>query len=393
MKPLIIAVIAVVAFSSNLKAQSSLENILTEVDKNNSTLQALQKNADAEKIGNKTGIYLQNPEVEFNYLWGSPAIMGNRTDLSIMQTFDFPTAYGHKKQISNMRNEQVEFEYRRQLNTLHLQTLLICADLVYQNALNTHLSKKLIQAKSIANTHKLKFDAGEINILEYNKAQLNLLNVTNELKSAEIDRVASVSELTRLNGGNAIDLKDTVFQLPAIAADFEQWYQQAEQNNPVMSWLKKEIEISMKQEKLNRAMSLPKLQAGYMSEQVPGEKFQGVSVGITIPLWENKNTVKYEKAKTIALQNFEADKKIQFYNKLKSLHSKAVELQKRVTDYRSSLKLYNNSELLQKALNKGEISLLDYLLEFSIYNESMLNLLEAERELYITTVELNQFVE
>ena len=85
-----------------------------EIEKNNTTLSALRKNTEAEKVGNKTGIYLQNPEVEFHYLWGNPSVLGNRTDISIKQTFDFPTAYRYKSQISNARNDQVELEYQKQ---------------------------------------------------------------------------------------------------------------------------------------------------------------------------------------------------------------------------------------------------------------------------------------
>jgi len=112
MKHLIIYIIASV-FISNLYAQNSVETILSEVEKNNTSLSALRKGLDAEKIGNKTGIYIQNPEFEFHYLWGKPSELGNRTDLSITQSIDFPTAYTYHKQISNIRNEQVELEYQK----------------------------------------------------------------------------------------------------------------------------------------------------------------------------------------------------------------------------------------------------------------------------------------
>ena len=43
---------------SGLIAQNSVDHILTKIEKNNTTLSALRKNLDAEKIGNKTGIFL-----------------------------------------------------------------------------------------------------------------------------------------------------------------------------------------------------------------------------------------------------------------------------------------------------------------------------------------------
>lgn len=218
------------------------------------------------------------------------------------------------------------------------------------------------------------------------------MNINKELESIEIERITLLSELTCLNGEIFIDFTDSQFQSPVIHADFEQWYVSAEQNNPVSIWIEKEMEISKKQEKLNRAMSLPKLQTGFMSEKIIGEQFQGITIGLSIPLWENKNTVKFAKANTIALESIITDNKIQLNNYLKSLHTKAISLKQNADDYRLNLRLFDNSELLKKALDKGEITLIDYILELSIYYESVNKLLELERGLNKTLAELNQYM-
>lgn len=218
------------------------------------------------------------------------------------------------------------------------------------------------------------------------------MNINKELESIEIERITLLSELTCLNGEIFIDFTDSQFQSPVIPADFEQWYVSAEQNNPVSIWIQKEMEISKKQEKLNRAMSLPKLQTGFMSEKIIGEQFQGITIGLSIPLWENKNTVKFAKANTIALESIITDNKIQLNNYLKSLHTKAISLKQNADDYRLNLCLFDNSELLKKALDKGEITLIDYILELSIYYESVNKLLELERGLNKTLAELNQYM-
>lgn len=376
----------------SLFAQNNVDKVLSQIEKNNTTLSALRKNTDANKIGNKTGIFLQNPEVEFNYLWGNPSSIGNRKDFSIRQSFDFPTAYKFKNQISDSRNEQTELEYRKQQKELLLQARNICIDLIYTNALKSEYDKRLNHAQNIAKSYKLKFDAGDANILEFNKAQLNLLNLSNKIELLEIDRAALLSELTRLNGGVVINFAESEFQSAIIPVDFEQWYTQAEQSNPILNWLKQEIEISKKQVSLNKALALPKIQAGYMSETVVGQQFRGISVGLSIPLWENKNTVKYANANAIALEAIAADNKVQFYNQLKTLHSKAISLQSNVTEYRSKLQLFNSSDLLKKALDKGEISLIDYIMELSIYYENVNKMLELNRDMNKAMAELNRYL-
>ncbi len=383
---------AIFILNTNIFSQNTIDKILVEIEKNNTSLSALKKNIDAQKIGNKTNISLQNPEIAFDYLWGNPSVIGNRIDFSINQTFDFPTAYSYKNQISNMLNEQVELEYKNELKTIQLQTKLICIDLIYINAFRSDFTKRLNHAQNIAKSYKTKFDIGETNILELNKAKLNLLNTKTELESIEIKRNSLLSELSLLNGGQFIEFTDTIYKILIIPEDFEQWYTVAENNNQTLIWLKKEIEISQKKIELNRAMSLPKFQAGYMSERIVGQLFQGVSVGVSIPLWENKNKVKYANANALAYESIMIDKKLQYYNSLKALHTKAIDLQNNVNDYRSSLLSLSNSELLKKALDKGGISLINYILELSFYYESANKLLELERDLNKSVAELNQYM-
>lgn len=391
MKKIIIALISLTAFQINLYAQNNVDSVLAQIERNNTTLAALQKGADADKIGNKTGNYLQNPEIEFNYLWGNE-VTGNRTDFSAKQTFDFPTAYGYKNQISNIKNEQVELEYQKQRKELLLNARLICYDLIYTNALKLELTNRLNHAQSIADAYKSKFEIGETNILEYNKAQLNWLNLIKTMESLTIEQEALQAELTRLNGGVLIIYIESEFQVTVLPTDFEQWYVQAEQINPLLNWLKKEVELTQKQISLNKALSMPKFQAGYMSESLIGQDFKGITVGLSIPLWENKNTVKYAKANAISLDNMAADNKIQLYSHLKMLHTKSISLQKSANDYKLKLASFNNSELLRKALDKGEISLINYMVELSIYYESVNNLLELERDLNKAIAELNQYL-
>lgn len=380
-----------ISFLTNISAQKSVDDILIQIEKNNTTLSALRKNSDAQKAGNKTGIFLQNPELEFNYLWGTPSAIGNRTDFSIKQSFDFPTAYSYKKQISNLMNEQVELEYQKQLKAVQLQTRLVCIELTYQNALKTEFSKRLANATQIVNAYQSKFNIGEIGILEYNKARVILLTTLKDAEMNEIERDALRSELAKLNGGVIIGFNDSVFLQPTISIDFEQWYAQIEQGNPMLQWIKTEILISEKQKRLTVATNLPQFNAGYMSEKVAGQQFQGVSVGMTIPLWESKNTVKFAKANAIAVQSLEDDAKSQFYHQMKAIHLKAVSLQKSVTDYRQKMITFSNADLLLKALNQGEISLSEYLFELSLQYDSIDRLLDMEKKQQMAFAELSQY--
>ena len=123
-------------------------------------------------------------------------------------------------------------------------------------------------------------------------------------------------------------------------------------------------------------------------KKVVGEHFQGVTVGVSIPLFENKNTVKYAQLKNEAAQHRETDEKLRFYNEMKTLHDKAIAIQQNITQYREQLSLQSDLELLRKALDKGSISLTEYLFELTVYYDSLEKLLDMQRELSITKAQL-----
>ena len=64
---------------------------------------------------------------------------------------------------------------------------------------------------------------------------------------------------------------------------------------------------------------------------------------------------------------------------MKTQYARALSLLKSVEGYREGLAQFSNNELLLKALEKGEISLGDYLIELSLQYESIDKLLDMER--------------
>jgi CHAT domain-containing protein len=82
------------------------------------------------------------------------------------------------------------------------------------------------------------------------------------------------------------------------------------------------------------------------------------------------------------------DSKVQFYNRLQMIYQKAAALQQNTQKLRQSLSDYSNEPLLKKALDAGEISLLNYLLEVEFFYNAMNKVLEAERDFEMAAAEL-----
>lgn len=374
-----------------MQAQVNYRAVLEEIERNNTILAANRSEAEAEKIGNKTGIYLESPEVEFHYLWGSGEEGGTRTDISATQSFDFPTAYYHKKKVSDGQNKQVDINYRINRKDILLEAEKVCIELTHQNRLLAELTKQLSHSRQIAQAYQSSYDRGDVNIIELNKAKINLISAEKSYSSAVMDRDFYLAELTRLNGGKPINFAVEEYPAVLLPSSFEQWYESNKANNLSLMYMEQEIALSKSNERLQRSMNLPKLSAGYMSEKGPFEQYQGLMVGMSIPLWENKNTVKQIKAQTQANIVSRANEDIRYFNETKALFEKSVQLARILDMYNQTLPDTKTVDLLKMAMDAGEISLIDYLQELEIFYDSMLTILETERDLHITYADLLQW--
>ena len=375
-----IIIIVELLASMSLAAQENISSILFSIEENNTKLKALKEEMKAQKLGNKTGIYLSDPDVAFGYLWGTPSNIGTRKDFSVTQTFDIPTITGMKSRLANNKNQLVELQYASERINLLLEAKQYAIDLIYYNGLKKELEIRLRHTQTIADAYKQRLDRGDASILEYNKVQLNLSTVQGEMSRVEVERNTLLSELKRLNGGIEILLEENNYSPASLPADFEEWYLSAEQKNPLLQYVKQQIEVSRKEVKLNKAMRFPNFSAGYSLEKTLGQKYQGANIGISIPLWENKNRVKQAKAGVIAAQTREQESKQQFYNRLQNLYMRANGLQQTAAGYRKSLQSLNNTDLLMKALDVGEINLLNYIVEIGLYYDTVNQTLAAERD-------------
>lgn len=391
MKRIIYSILFLFILSGHIDAQNGIEVMLQNIEANNTTLKAYREKADADKIGNKTGINMENPEVEFGYLWGSPADEGKRVDLSVTQSFDFPTAYRYKSQLSDGKNKQLDLLYDQQRREILQEARNYCVELIYRMKADKELKERLRSAKELADAYAKRFEQGDIDILERNKTRLDYLNAEKAVQMNEVELNLVKSELTRMNAGQPLSVDFLSYPDYMLPLNFIEWFERIKENNPSLRYNAQEVELSRKQEQLTRALNLPKFSLGYTSERVSGTTFQGIAVGVSIPLWEGKNTVKHQKAQTLALQMQHDDSKLQFRNTLKNQYDKTYKLSQLLKEYQDALDTTNSRDLLKKALEKGQLSLINYLLELSVYYDTVDKYLETERDYHQGIAQLQQW--
>ena len=382
------------AFTCLLMAISSLHSqtlgdYLASVEQNNTTLKALREQTKAEKLGNKTRLTPSNPEVGFGYLWGSPSgTTDNELSYSITQAFDFPTAYAHRSQLANAKNGQVDLAYEQARREIHYEARNTYITWVYYKKREAQLSERLQRADALFQAYEKMLNAGETTRIEYNKTLFNQLALRKEAEFNSVEIITFEDELRRLNGNAEPPQLTADYPIYSQLLDFETWFSAVKTKNPELLFATKEIEISRQEEKLRIAENLPKFSAGYYSEQVPGSRLQGLQAGISIPLWEGKNTLKQQKAKTFALQTEQEDKELQFRNRMKNSYEKVAKSSELLKEYHKLLDVSESLALLDKALQLGQLTLIAYVQELTDYYETIDYVLEKDWEYNLSVAEL-----
>lgn len=211
----------------------------------------------------------------------------------------------------------------------------------------------------------------------------------NELKKVNLERRQLLSRLTMLNGGVPVEMADTSYNpVRQLPSDFRAWVLEAEAANPAFAYLRQEIEVAKKGVGVSKAMGLPKFSVGYAGEFTPDEGWQGVKLGVSIPLWENRNRVKHARAEVAAAEQAMDDARLQYSARLEFLFEQCRELTGNISRYESVFEKNSNDELLYRAFTGGELSLLDYLLELEYYFNSYEKLMQTQRDLRLALAEL-----
>lgn len=360
--------------------QDYIRRVLQEVEQNNPTLKAAAAEREAEQLAGRAGALLPSPEVEFNYLWGADDI-GRRHDLLVSQSFDIPTLTGMKAGKASDLGELAALRYKTERQAILLEAEQACIDLVYWNAILDELRGHLEQSVSLADSYEKRMKAGESTVLDLNKARIHQASVLGQVHRAEAERQTLLSALCALNGGKEIAFDRMTFDLDGILPDhFETWFEDAADRSPMLGFVRKQVELEERQVAIDKASALPGLSVGYMSEIRTGEKFRGVTIGVDIPLWSAGNKVRQSVARAEAAAERRNAAEQKYYSDLRSQFAKARLLKENSEMMRRTLSETDNRKFLFSALTKGEISMIDYMVEIDLYYEALEATLEAERD-------------
>ena len=376
---IVITLLASAALSVN--GQNSIDAVLRSIEANNKELQANNQLTVSKKLEAKLDNNLPDPSVSYVHQYGNREGMGIQGELVASQSFDFPSVDVQKNKLAKSKAASFDrqgAEFRQQIL---LQAKEICLDLVLLNQQRALLDQRRQNAEQLAELYAMRLETGDANILETNKIDLELLNAKTEARMNESARIAKLQELATLNGGIAIDFTDTTYMSDGDILSFEELCAEAVTSNPQLLTLKSEQVAARRQLSVNKSKSLPSFELGYrMNTATGGERFNGFLVGISIPLFSNRNNVKQAKAQALYTDLQLESTTTTVESELHQLYNQSVALKTSMDEYNTVLKSQNSLALLNKAIQTGQISMIEYFVDVTTFYQSMQNYMQLQNE-------------
>lgn len=369
------------ALPARLDAQPHYAQVLKDVEANNPVLLAARKRAEAQQTAAHVGALLPNPEVEAAYYWGDPSSVGIRWDLGISQSFEMPSVMVRRARLRNLQEQAAGLDYQVVRNATLLEAQLTCADIIYYRALGMIYSRRCQAAIRIADLYQRRYAAGDCSILDYNRAQMNLADVQNRAAEINLQGDHAVHDLQRLVGGESYLFYQSEYEEVRVETSFESWYEQLEMQNPSLRLLDNQVEAARYQRQLSRAQWLPEVSVGYASENVVGQSFRGVKVGLSLPIWSQQRAVKASRLAEAAATEELSSQRTEWFSRLQCMFHRHEALIRNVGNLREAFQRCNSIDLLDKALDAGEISLEQYLLEADYYYNIEMQIWDVAHEL------------
>lgn len=376
---IIYTVFSLLAFSAS--AQTSIDEVLQQIETNNKELRANAQLVTAQKLQARMENNLPDPSVSYSHLYGNQEGMGFQGEFIASQDFEFPTAYIEGNRLRKAKSVNLDHQFAETRQQILLSAKELCLDLILLNQQKQLLDIRFRNAEELSALYESRLRNGDVSILETNKINLELLNVKTEARLNEAARATKLQELAVLNGGVAIDFRETDYAVMDMPASFDQLRAEAISSNAQLQTLKSEQVMAYRQIRLNKTKGLPGFQLGYrMNPASGGQRMNGFLVGITIPLFSNRHNVKQAKAQSLYTDLKMDNLTFTVENELQSQYQQLLALKTSMDEYQKVLSSQNNLALLNKAIQAGQISMIEYFVDVTTYYQSMQNYMQLQNQ-------------
>lgn len=371
-------------------AQESVGNILEMVAKDSPRLKAASEATRADQADNARIRSLEAPEFEVGVLWGNDNV-GNRNDISITQSFDLATLSGKKGNLATALDLQSSLRYQAELTDVIYDARILLSDIVYYNNLIETLTSYQSAMEVLLNKTERSLMAGEATAMDMGKVRLQLSSARTATSMAVTERTALIESLRTISGHSDVDFTGFSFECDKPSGDIDSWLNAVVENNPIMLYAESRVRSDELQLDIDKMAWAPKLDVGYMAELARDEKYRGVTVGVSIPLWSNALNVRRSRAVVSQARADGEWQRQELMTRATNAWNRAHTLGRIASESQTALEQSDTRALLDRALEAGELSVLDYLLELGMYYDAIKENLKVQQEYHHALSDLARY--
>lgn len=369
---------------------NNIDVILRQIEANNKELKANAQLISSQKLENKATNNLPDPTLSYAHLWDSTNSGETVGELVVSQSFDFPTLYATRGQMNRYKSGALDAQATAMRQQILLQAKEVCLDIILLQRQQMLLDERLKNAEELSAMYAKRLATGDANVLETNKINLELLNVRTESRMNNVALNNKLKELMALNGDQPLTVDDNIadtgnftltdYPLIPIPADFRQVCDDLLATDPTLQSFNSESVAARKQISASKQGWLPKLELGYRRNTESGHPLNGVVVGFSFPLFENKGKVKIAKAQAMNIDFQKDNARLKASSELWQLYEEARSLHTSMQEYEQAFRSQQDLSLLKQALVGGQINMIEYFVEVSVVYQSKTNLLQLENQ-------------
>ena len=392
MKKTIITTIMAAMFSVPAFADC-IEEIVSLVRTNNLDIKAIEAETDAADRDIRSTNNLKDTSFDFEYLFGNSAV-GDKWGIGVAQEIDWPGLYSSRGKANASRISALNYLGEWKCLTILVEAKRICLEIIDINkqiCLNNRIVADMSQIKD---AYDKGFDHGEISVLDVNKLKIEMLNTNRRTKELAVKRRQLTERLKALNGNNELPsgIVDNLTEYPAVHLSGRSVYEERMmQHDPERMYYSMLDEAEERQVSVTKMQQLPSFSVGYKYAYELGDKFNGFTVGVSLPLFSSRNKVASAKARKISAQFARQSDEVAKTSQMMVWYDEATELKGQIDEYKAVLGDKTNVKLLRKALDAGQISLLDYLMEMRYFIDAHNQLLELELRYNNLIVDIDKY--
>jgi len=367
----------------------SFNDILYSVAANNPTLAAGVAESNAELSSLKSENNLPDPEIGYEHTWGKE---GTKWGVAVTQSFEWPGLYSTRNKAIKSTSKAMEYLNRSNFLDKLIEIKLLLIDIVNTRQNISLMEQIKAHIDELEEKYNEGYKRGEVTILDINKIKVEQIAVNRQYNSLKNQLTVLEASLLDENGGkDCSSILSSLSDFPDETIHPVDYYiEQIEKLDPLVNHLSLLSEAQTEQVKAAKLSKLPGFSIGYKMNNELGASFNGFSIGISIPVFSQKHK------KAVADAVFDAYKlKTEAINvnrvaSMRAQYDNAVSLYKEIEMYRPIFD-NNNMALLRKALDGGEMSLLNYLQEVNYFLEARMNYQDVQYRYHQALTSLNRY--